>query len=331
MSLLSRQSDTVASGDSLNADREERVATMPDPFEPYQDPAGIDFLPNMLSHLSYEARDIMQAVQALARETKGFRARGRRGAIDNFSKVLDNALSFDGRLTDLIRPLSDLRQTFHFIGSDLDAQLANDLLVGEVRALGFRLREKISAAYKIAVAATDAILAEQPLTTGLIPPQAPAPIKVQIANGRLAISNNKTNFGPVHNDGVERIRAAAAEMLSIALYSINESDNIDKRISIYLEPLRRHLLSPQDKLSVEALGINWRLANSIIDRFKDQLPDIVILQIQESLGPISVILNQYEEWRAFQASEASSTFTAKEAGDLIVGAEDVVRVGLETI
>lgn len=176
---------------------------------------------------------------------------------------------------------------------------------------------QLTSASQIAEQAIDVVHELGAARERLIPPQKPAPIRVRIKGERLRISNPKGLVGSIKREAVERIRSSAAETLRAALGALKEAHNTDRRIAPALEPLLKHLSTRYDDLSIEALGLTWRIASNIVDEFRDELPDIARIQLEQALATINVIVNQYEEWRAYLAAEAASSISVQDADRLI--------------
>jgi hypothetical protein len=273
--------------------------------------------------LGYRSRDLADSLLPLAKRYKGIRALSASKASSSYNIALDHSLSIGGNISSLLSPLRNLRHALTDIQKGID-NISREITPHYPDSLLDDMLGRVADLRRITHFATDAIIDLPVFDANSIPPQTPAPIKVRISGNRLVVSNDKHNEGPVQNPGINRVRAAAAEMLASAIDTIDMSGNVDKRIASALQPLLRHLSADQDDLSVEALGINWRLVNAILANYRDQLPDIAIIQIEAALDPISVILNQYEEWRVFQTSEASAHFNSDDAQVLLAGAQEII-------
>lgn len=146
-----------------------------------------------------------------------------------------------------------------------------------------------------------------------IPPERPAPIRVEVREGKLRTANPKSSRGPMTAESVRRMLTSALETLSGALDSIRASSNVDRRFVPACEPLLRHLSRPYGEISVEALGHNWELVTDLLKGHRETIPDVPFTQIEQALRTVSVLINQYEEWRSYVAAQSIAGLSAREA------------------
>ncbi|MCJ2032225.1 hypothetical protein MKK50_22940 [Methylobacterium sp. J-043] len=60
-----------------------------------------------------------------------------------------------------------------------------------------------------------------------------------------------------------------------------------------------------DAMPIEALGLNYQFARRSFAATRDTVPDLVVEQIDQILSTVNVILNQYDEWRLYIATETA--------------------------
>jgi hypothetical protein len=136
-----------------------------------------------------------------------------------------------------------------------------------------------------------------------LPAEKPAPIRISVRDNRLELANSKHHDGSLQPGSVERLRRAASDILRRAINTMRAADNIDRRVVPACEPLLNELEADYETFSVESLGLNWEVVSTLAEQFDDAIPEIALIHLREALKTINVILNQFEEWRAYLSAK----------------------------
>ena len=274
--------------------------------------------------LSKEVREIAQSIELLADQHKALKRSTYRMMFGQYFESMDKGLSPGGSIALLVRPLSRLRENLNVIARDADRAIETsdpNALSDQLFTLAPHVRRTIDLSHAV----TQTILELHPVEAGLVPTQTPAPVRVKVEGDRLAISNLRTNTGTITNEAVDRVRRTAAEMVSAALLSIKDAGNVDRRVAPALEPLLRHLRASGADVSPEALGLNWKLATKLLNEYREELPAIAIFQLEEALSSVNVVINQYGEWRAYQAEHIASEIGPEDTQILVTEAQELAE------
>lgn len=151
----------------------------------------------------------------------------------------------------------------------------------------------------------------------LLPRQRPAPIYLKSSPDRFRLGDGSAPDGDLDPASIHRFRKAAAESIKVCLSSVSDS-NIDRRFREQLKSLARHLSAREDKLSIETVGVQHRIATKCLVGYKDELPTVIAAQLHEALGIVDTLLGQFSDWRAFLFYERK---TALGSDDHVVAAE----------
>lgn len=153
-----------------------------------------------------------------------------------------------------------------------------------------------------------------------IPHERPAPIRVGVVDGGLTLIFSQTRTGSIDYPSANKIRESLRDTLAGLLENLPSGSNADQRYINACSRLLVHLSNPLEHSSIEALGLNYQLVDKMTKRLKEEIGGAAIDEIEHTLTGISVLLNQFQEWRDYLQELALTQLDATGGEGLIAQA-----------
>lgn len=150
-----------------------------------------------------------------------------------------------------------------------------------------------------------------------LPPPRPAPIQVEVADQRIRLTHSQTRTGSIDYPAANRVRASLFETFDELVSALPSSSNADTRYIRACQVLRDYLGQDLETISIEALGLSYQLVEKITRRLSHEMGGTQLDEIEHVLVGVGVLLNQFEEWRAY-LTELAKTKLDPENGSLLV-------------
>lgn len=134
-----------------------------------------------------------------------------------------------------------------------------------------------------------------------IPGEVPAPVKIVVSSEKYEIKHESLHTGHLSKNSIGALRRVTCGILREISVELDRSDNnADRRLNIAINVLIKELQISDSDFEAIALGLSWQIASKSVDAASESIPDILKSQIIESLSAIEDILQQFEEWKAYE-------------------------------
>jgi hypothetical protein len=138
---------------------------------------------------------------------------------------------------------------------------------------------------------------EESLKPVNVPEQKSSPIYAKIVSNKIILDTGAPAHPLLQRQALAKTREYLREEIA-DLSSILKNSNIDRRFTAQIDRLIE-LLEFDDDAGAIALGLHARSVGLVLHQFKDELPEVLLVQISATLTHISYFASQYKDWVDF--------------------------------